>query len=155
SFTVSASNTTASNADYNSAAFSIPQPFTIAPGAGDGAIFTTSLTATADNLVELDENLTLKLNVTSGPIGLGSGSAAEVTIVDADKAVFTISNDMKPEATGALTFTVSLSTPIDNAAAAVNITFSDVSTSAGDFTHTGQQVIFAAGDTAPKIITVV
>jgi hypothetical protein len=151
SFTVSAANFGASDADYNAASF--PQIYTIAPGAGSGT-FTTILNAKSDSLVELNESLALKLTVTSGAIALGPASSQEVTILDADRAVFSINDATKPEGGGPLTFIVSLSTPIDDADAVVNISFSDVSTSAGDFTHTSQQVLFLAGDNTPKTITV-
>ena len=54
---------------------------------------------------------------------------------------------------GTLSFTISLSNPIDTTAK-VNISFADVSTSASDFTHTPVQVTFAANTTTAQTVLV-
>ena len=54
---------------------------------------------------------------------------------------------------GNLVFTVSLSNPVD-VATTLDVSFTDVTTAAGDFNHTTQQVTFAALDTVNKTVTV-
>src|SRR6185369_2378404 len=75
------------------------------------------------------------------------------TIQDNDTATFRVDDVTANEATGTLTFTVSLTNPIDTAAK-VNVSFQDVATSGGDFNHAGQSVSFSANSTSPQQVSV-
>ena len=88
SFTVTATNGTAEDADYDSGAF--PKTITFAAGSGDGATQDTTIDPADDTLVEGDETVTLALSVASGAAGLGAQTTHLVTIVDADWAVVSI-----------------------------------------------------------------
>jgi hypothetical protein len=80
---------------------------------------------TDDSTVEASE--TVVLTVTSGTgYEVGSPSAATGTITDNDTATFTIGDGTKNESDGTMTFTVSLSNPIDTTAT-INVTYTDVS----------------------------
>ncbi|MFM9960443.1 MAG: beta-propeller fold lactonase family protein, partial [Planctomycetaceae bacterium] len=111
-----------------------------------------SLDPSDDSTVEAAE--TAALTVTAGAgYAVGAPSLATGTITDNDTATFTIDDVTKNETDGSMTFTVSLSNPIDTTAT-VNVSFADVSTSAGDFAHTTQQVTFAANTTTAELVTV-
>ena len=75
------------------------------------------------------------------------------TITDNDIAIFTINDQTVDEAAGILTFTISLSNPVDTAVV-IDIRYTDVTTTAVDFDHDADQVIFAAFDIADKTVTV-
>jgi photosystem II stability/assembly factor-like uncharacterized protein len=80
-------------------------------------------------------------------------SAGVGTITDNDTATFTIDSVSVAEGGGTLDFTLSLSSPIDTAAD-VNVSFADVTTGAGDFTHTTQTISFGVLDIADKMVSV-
>jgi hypothetical protein len=63
----------------------LTMPLTFAPGSSDGAEVCTSVTASDDNLVECDEELTIMLSlVTTGArLSLGN-NATSVTVSDND-----------------------------------------------------------------------
>src|SRR5207237_435690 len=68
-FSVTPTNGTASNADYDSGAF--PKTITFAAASGNVAQQTLILTPTPDNLVEGDETVTLALVALNGAAGVG------------------------------------------------------------------------------------
>lgn len=84
-FSVSATNGTAENTDYDSGSF--PKIVTFPVNSGQGSIQTTTLDAVSDTLVEGDETVTLTLQVTSGPATVGAQSTTVMTITDSDSAV--------------------------------------------------------------------
>jgi hypothetical protein len=101
SFNVTAMNGTASNADYNAAAF--PQTITFAAGSGNGATQSLPFTPQSDTLVEGDETVTLALNVASGAAGVGAPGTFVATIEDADTASvqFQVASSIAGEDAGA------------------------------------------------------
>src|SRR5207237_1384353 len=74
------------------------------------------------------------------------------TITNDDTATYTISDATVTEG-GKLSFTVSLSNPVD-VDTTVNVTFTDGTTWAGDFTHTLVPVTFLAGSNTAQVILV-
>lgn len=151
SFVLVPSNGIAGDADYNSA--TIGQPITIPAGSGNGAVFAGSFAPTTDSLVEGDESLALGLSVTNGAVTIGQTSTQEVIIQDSDIAMFTINDVSVNEAAGTLDFSVSLSTAIDTDAQ-VDVSFTDNSTAAADFTHTSKSVNFLANSTTSQTVSV-
>ncbi|MFT4558666.1 MAG: Ca2+-binding RTX toxin-like protein, partial [Planctomycetaceae bacterium] len=117
---------------------------------------TVTVAITNDMSVELSETFTASLALDAGTpltgrtstLGTGTG-----TITDNDTATFTINDVTVDEADGTATFTVSLSNPLD-IAVDVDVSFADVTTDAGDFTHTTQTVSFAAGSTTAQPVNV-
>src|SRR5205823_1076362 len=81
-FSVTATNGTASSADYDSGAF--PKTITFAAASGNGAQQTVNITPTPDNLVEGDETVTLALVALNGAAGVGAQASHTLTIKDAD-----------------------------------------------------------------------
>src|SRR5581483_912911 len=96
-----------------------------------------------ETLVEASETVIVTLSslgnhdpdITLDP--LAANVTATVNIADNDTATFTINDVTANESAGTLSFTVSLSNPIDTAAQ-VDVSFTDVSSSSTDFTHTTQ-----------------
>jgi hypothetical protein len=118
---------------------------------------TFTVTVAGDNKVEANE--TFLVNLSNALRTSGSGAAPLITvptgtgtITNDDTATYQISDATITEG-GNLVFTVSLSNPVD-IATTLDISFTDVSTASSDFTHTTQQVTFAALDTANKSVTV-
>src|SRR5262245_3710711 len=111
-----------------------------------------------DSLVEATETVIVTLTGLSGDpeITLDPVAAqrtATVNLSDNDTATFTIEDVTVNEGAGTLTFQVSLSNPLA-VVAQVDVSFTDVSTSGSDFTHTTQTVTFAAGSTTSQAVTV-
>jgi hypothetical protein len=80
---VSAANGSASNNDYDSAAF--PKTVTFTAGQGNGSTQTVSFDPTGDTLIEGDETVTLAIG--NGPLLTGNGQTNQlITIKDADIA---------------------------------------------------------------------
>src|SRR5437899_554538 len=75
------------------------------------------------------------------------------TITDNDTSTYTIDNLTKREADDSmpLSFPTRRSSDLETK---VNVSFADVSTSAGDFAHATQQVTFAANSTTAQTVTV-
>src|SRR5207237_605072 len=109
----------------------------------------------ADATVEADETLTAHLALGTT---LGGGRRSDTsdtgagTITNDDMATYTISDASVTEG-GNLSFTVSLSNPVD-VNTTVNVTFTDATTSADDFTHTLVPVTFLAGSNTAQVILV-
>src|SRR5438128_580579 len=116
---------------------------------------TVTVATTTDSTVEADETLTASLALATPLTGgrLSDTSATGTgTITNDDTATYTISDATVTEG-GNLAFTVSLSNPVD-VATTVNVSFTDVSTSADDFTHAPQAVTFLAYTTLFRSVTV-
>jgi hypothetical protein len=118
---------------------------------------TINVSVQNDNVVEKLETFTASLDFDpSTPLNGYSKDLTDSgtgTILDNDTARILISDDTKKEGAGPLSFTVSLSNPID-VATKVNINFADISTSSSDFDHSLKQVTFAANSTTPQTFTV-
>jgi len=111
---------------------------------------------TNDGTVENTETFTARLVLTAAtPL---TGYATDLTdtgngtILDNDTATFLINNDLKKEGASPLSFSISLSAPVD-VDTKVNVSLADTTTSGGDFTHSVQQVTFAANSTTAQTIT--
>ncbi|NQV27242.1 MAG: hypothetical protein HQ518_23080, partial [Rhodopirellula sp.] len=145
----SGGNAAGGGTDYDSATDSV----TFAAGT------TTSKTVTVaisnDNIVELNETFTASLSTATvlGGRTVDLTDTGTGTITDNDTATFTINDVSVNEANGTLDFTLSLNNPID-IAVNVDVSFADVTTDAGDFTHTTQTINFGIGDTANKTVSV-
>src|SRR5262245_40642855 len=107
------------------------------------------------NLVEADETLTAQLAL-AAPLTGGRLSATSDTgsgtIENDDTATYTIDNATVTEG-GRMSFTVELTNPVD-VDTTVNVTFTDGTTAAGDFTHTLSPLTFLAGQSTPQAILV-
>ena len=116
-----------------------------------------SVTIQGDAIVESNETFSVVLgavsNTTPNQIAaITTGASASATITNDDTATYTISDASVTEG-GELSFTVSLSNPVD-VDTTVNVTFTDGTTSAGDFNHTTVPVTFLAGSTTAQVIVV-
>ncbi|MBI5757591.1 MAG: autotransporter-associated beta strand repeat-containing protein, partial [Planctomycetales bacterium] len=84
---------------------------------------------------------------------------ATVNIIDNDTATFLIDDVTQGEAGGTMTFTVSLSNPIDTIAT-INVNYADVSATGSsggvgaDYDNNSDQVTFAANTTTSQMVTV-
>jgi hypothetical protein len=119
---------------------------------------TFSVSVAGDNKVEATEtflvNLTNALRTSPGPgsVPLISVPTGTGTITNDDTAAYTINSAAAIEGSP-VGFTVTLSNPVD-IATTVDVIFGDISTAAGDFIHTTQQVVFAAGEFGGKTVNV-
>ncbi|MEP1892084.1 MAG: Calx-beta domain-containing protein [Cyclobacteriaceae bacterium] len=121
---------------------------------------TASITIVDDNLVEATETFEYELSsITSAKNvrftgGTGTTSST-VTITDADAAVISINSAEVSEGDGVMTFTVSMSAPVDEAVS-VYATSGNVEASAGtDFTSVNNsQITFSAGSNTDKTVSV-
>ena len=127
--------------------------------AGDTTPKTVTVAIGDDALVESSETVNLALSAPTGGATLGSPAAAVLTIADNDVAAsgtlqFSAASYSVGEGAGSATITVTRS---GGSAGAVGVTFAatnGTATAPGDFTVVSQTVSFAAGDTAPKTVTV-
>ena len=119
-----------------------------------GETQTISITVNGDDVLEPDETFTVDLSeddfgerniIFSDDSGLG-------TITDNDAAAVTIADGIATEG-GNISFEVELTADVQGTVE-VEISFADVSTSAGDFTATTQTVTFTNGNAATQTITV-
>ena len=78
---------------------------------------------------------------------------ATATITDNDTAVFTIEDVTVDEGAGTLVFTVSVSNALD-IPVTIDVTYADVTTAVGDFTHTAGHATFAARSTTAQTVSV-
>ncbi len=117
------------------------------------------VTQTADSTVEANETITFSQSglvnggyatVTTGTNGTGTNGTGAIT--NDDTATYSIDNATIGEG-GNLSFTVSLSNAVD-VETKINVSFANVSTADDDFTHTAQQVTFAAGTTTAQGLSV-
>jgi hypothetical protein len=123
----------------------------IPAGSGSATIDVTGIVD--DDLVEAAETVIVTLMGTShSAVAVGAPASATVTILDNDTAVFSIDNASAVEG-GTITFTVSLTKALD-IPIVVNVSYSDITTSAGDFDHSTDSITFAAGSTASQTVTV-
>ena len=104
-----------------------------------------------DSRVEADETFTTSLsNVVDGGRGVTAGSGGTATIQNDDAAEFSISGVSQAEGAGDMTFTVTLSNPVD-VAVSVDVSTADgtATTADGDYVAVSSQTLsFAAGDTS-------
>jgi len=152
-FSVTAANGTASNADYDSGSF--PKTITFAAGSSSGNTQPVTITPTSDSLVEGDETVTLALTVISGAATVGAQSTHQVTIQDADSAsvAFQLGTSPAGEDAGAHGVVAVLNTAPGNTLAnaatfsvtATNGTASNTDYDSGSFPKT---VTFAAGSSS-------
>lgn len=144
---------TVTSADYSNAADTVTIP------AGETSV-SYSVEVVDDNLVEQAESLTVTVSeISAGNSGLSidtdaDGSEEPATITDNDVATFSISDATANESDGMLTFTVSLSNPID-VGALLNVTFTDETTGSADFVHSSVVVGFGPGDNTDKNVSIV
>lgn len=118
---------------------------------------TVTVNINDDNIVDGDETFTADIDLTPTLPGYltSDTDSGTGTILDNDVATFNVANVSQTEATSPMTFTISLSNPID-IATTVNVTFpipGSTATGGGtlvypdDFVNTMIPVTFAAGDT--------
>jgi hypothetical protein len=146
---VAYSDTTTSASDFDHATDSVTFP------AGSTTSQSVTVAITNDNVVEATETFLASLS-TSTALGGRNVSLSDTgvgTITDNDSAAFTINDVSANEGAGTMSFTVSLSNPID-IPVAVNVSYADTTTTAGDFDHTTDSVTFPASSTASQMVTV-
>ena len=133
--------------------------FFVAPFATTKSV---TLNILSDLLVEEDETISLVLANLAVPAGAlvslappTAPPAHEVTIVDDDTASFTIGDVSVAENAGTMTFTVSLSNPLD-IAVDVDVTYADVTATGGgtDFDSATDTITFPVGSTTSQMVTV-
>ncbi|MDA0920986.1 MAG: hypothetical protein O2945_18095 [Planctomycetota bacterium] len=118
--------------------------------------FDLNITPTGDNVVELDETVLVNVEAqTSGSIyNVGVPSTGTGTITNDDQAVVSISTESEAEGT-ALSYTVSLSNPVDVAVSATSNTADGTASSSSDYTAiSGGTVTFGANSTTGQTVTV-
>ena len=138
--------------------------YTINAGTVNANLNTFPVTIEPDNLVEADETFTLQLSGLTPPTGrdvsfdgLAATLSATGTIQDNDEANITIAPTVTgTEGAGAtMAFTISMSNPVDQ-----SVVFNASTSFTGDaeasdlISITDQQVIFNAGDSDDKTVTV-
>jgi hypothetical protein len=120
---------------------------------------TVTVAITDDNIVEATESFlaSLALDATTPLTGYSTtlSDTGTGTITDNDTATFTINDVTVNEAAGTLTFTVSLSTPIDTVAK-VNVSYGGGTAAGGgtDYDSASDPVTFAANSTTAQTVTV-
>ncbi|WP_232530116.1 Calx-beta domain-containing protein [Rosistilla oblonga] len=142
--------------------FTLPTSVTIPAGTYDGTLATAvaiALAITDDNLVELSEDVQLRLTTPSSGLRIEDADGDDTiqsthvySITDDDSATFTVEN-VSIEEGGTALFTVSLDNPIDTAVV-VDIDFSGGTASAADYDNAAQSVTFAAGSTTGQTFSV-
>ena len=117
---------------------------------------TVTITAGIDNIIEAAETATATISITSGDpqITLGTVSA-DVTIVNADQAEFSI-NDVTQDENSGISFTVSAGKTVEGTSVSVQYDTSDDSAVApGDYTaQAAQTATISAGSTTTVTIPV-
>jgi hypothetical protein len=159
---------TGSNVDAVSATVNLTNGTAIAPGdytntpisvnfaAGDSAPKIVNLPIIDDTLVEPNETLNLSLVNPTGNATIGTQSTAVTTIVDNDSTLqfsapfFSVNEDGTPILAVTVTRTGSA---LSAASAFINLT-DGTATAPADYTNGLIAVNFAAGDLAPKTITI-
>lgn len=148
---VSASNGTAGSSDY------VLVTTTVHINGTAGETQLVSVTIKGDTLVESNETFSVLLGTVSNTgatqiAAITTGASAVGTVTNDDTASYSISDATVTEG-GNLSLTVSLSNPVD-VDTTVTVTFTDGTTSAGDFTHTPIPVTFLAGNNTAQVILV-
>lgn len=132
---------------------------TVMFAAGSTTAQMATVAITSDNLAELTEAITASLAVGSGtPAGARSIDVSDLatgSIVDDDTATFTIDDVSVDEAAGDLTFTVSVSNPVD-IDVDVDVSYGGGTAigSGSDYESTTDTVTFTAGSLTPQLVTV-
>ncbi|MEO9966458.1 MAG: PKD domain-containing protein [Reichenbachiella sp.] len=119
---------------------------------GTAGTKTVTVGTTDDGTLELDETFTASLTLTGGNSEVDDSDTGEGTITDDDDATVTINDADNTEGSG-IVFDLDLSSPVEGNVV-IDIDFTNVTTEAGDFTATQQQVTFTSGSTATQQITV-
>ena len=119
---------------------------------GNAATQTITVATNDDAVLETDETFTASIALTSGNTEVDVTDTATGTITDNDAAAVTIADGIATEG-GNISFEVELTADVQGTVE-VEISFADVSTSAGDFTATTQTVTFTNGNAATQTITV-
>ena len=131
-----------------------------AAGAVDGATANVTVSAVDDQIVEqaTEAFAGQALSVTSMASASASTSQT-IEVIDNDTAVYTINDVTVGEADGTLTFTVSVSNPVD-IAVTIDVSYTDQTATGAsggvgsDYDNDQDQVVFAVLDTADKLVTV-
>ncbi|NJR22636.1 MAG: hypothetical protein HC786_10970 [Richelia sp. CSU_2_1] len=130
-------------------------PITVNFAAGDGTSKTVNIPITNDTLVEGTETVNLTLANATGAT-LGTQSTATLSVLDNDSSLqfsaptFSVNEDGTPVAAVTVTRTGSTT-----GAASATVNLADgTATAPGDYTNTPIAVNFAAGDSAPKTVTI-
>ncbi len=143
--------------------FSTTDGSAVAPGdyAGQSAVVVTlpaNTTSTTQNVlvngdttVELDETLTGSIDtlIDAGrAVSIGAADSATGTITNDDQAVVSINGPSVAENSGPLTFTISISNPVDVGVSMTANTANDTAVAPGDYTAiVGGSVAFLANST--------
>jgi len=131
-----------------------------AAGAVDGATANVTVSAVDDQIVEqaTEAFAGQALSVTSMASASASTSQT-IEVIDNDTAVYTINDVTVGEADGTLTFTVSVSNPVD-IPVTIDVSYTDQTATGAsggvgsDYDNDQDQVVFAVLDTADKLVTV-
>lgn len=128
----------------------------VANGASTGTI---AVPVMNDTTVELTETLKVGISNSSSALVTISTAAATANITDNDTATFQINDATVNEAAGAMTFTVTLSRPLDIPVSVIvsyaNVTATGAAGGIGaDYDNNTDTVSFAAGSTTAKTVTV-
>ncbi|WP_166830836.1 Calx-beta domain-containing protein [Thalassoroseus pseudoceratinae] len=136
---------TADSSDFTSRSGSVTIP------AGSLSVPVT-VPVSADNTVELDERFLMNLsnpNASGRAVGLGLAQASG-NLNNDDAAVLTINDVIQIEDAGVITFTVSMSRPVDAAVSFDYTTLTD-SADANDFTPQSDRITIPAGSQSATI----
>ena len=117
--------TATAGSDYEAVGF--PLLVTFDPGVN---VVSVPIPINADNVVELDETIMFAVTAVNNALSMDQDSAT-LTILNDDSAEFTISSVSGNEDDGSLTFTVSLSNPVD-VATSVDVSTGDGSSMVSD-----------------------
>ena len=142
------------NADYATAAA------LFGAGALSGATANVVVTAVNDLSVEqATESFAGQALSATSTASVSASTSQTINVVDNDTAVYTINDVTVSEAAGTLTFTVSVSNPVD-IAVAIDVNYADQTATGApggvgaDYDNSQDQVVFAALDMADKLVTV-
>jgi hypothetical protein len=120
---------------------------------GDAAAKTFTVAILNDTATEGDETFSVALSAPTGGAGLGTPSAAGVTITDNDGVVLSISNVSVSEAAGTATLTVTKTGTTAQSTAVNYATSNGTATAGSDYTATSGTLTFLSTDTS-KTFTV-
>jgi len=142
-----ANDTAVAPTDYTA----VSGTLTFTPGETTKAV---TVAVRGDLIVELNERYLVQLSsLVNATIGDGEGYG---TILNDDSATFRINDVTQAENAGAMTFTVSLSNPVDTQVTVVATTADDTArTSDNDYTSKTATLTFAAGATSQTFIVAV
>lgn len=144
----SANTATASDFDATTDRLSFP--------AGSAATRTATVVITNDNLVELNESFMASLILDTSALGTRNVEFSDTaigTIISEDTAAFTIGDVRVNEDEGTATFSVTTSRPVD-VDVAIDVIFTDGTSSAADSDANSSTVMFLAGSTVSQVVEV-